>query len=98
GEPRRRLLRELERLREVGVLAEPRLIRVPGECHAEVVRGVEPQVGIAAGLAARLEQRLLGGLVVLLDQRGDALVVAIARAAVLAALPVVLAADPVLDR
>ena len=74
GAPRRRTTTpparvELERLREVGVLAGLQLLGVRGVGHAEVVRGAEPQLGIDAGRAARIEQRLLGRFVVALDEQ-----------------------------
>ncbi len=55
-----------------------------GVRDAEVVGRMEPQLGIHAGLAARVEQELLRGLELALRDRGHALVVDVARGAMLA--------------
>src|SRR5213075_1984667 len=58
---------------------------VGGVRDPEVGRGAEPQLGIDAVLAARLEQRLGRRVEVALAELGDAGVVLVARVAVLAA-------------
>ena len=55
-----------------------------GERDAEIVGGAEPQLGIDARAAARVEQRLLGTLVITGRELGDTVVVRDARLAVLA--------------
>ena len=83
GEPRDGLLGQLERLRQVGALAGLDLLGVLGVREAEIVCGAEAQLGIDASRAARLEQRLLGGLVIALREQLDTLVVLLARGTVL---------------
>ncbi len=83
GEPRHGLLLELERLREVTVLVLLHLVGVRGVRHAEVVGGAIAQLGIDAGVAARLEQRLLRAVVVAVLQQRDSFVVLHARVAML---------------
>ena len=90
GEPRHRLLLELERLLQIGLatlaIAGLHLVRVRRVGHAEVVRAAEPQLLVDAGRAARLEQRLLGAVEVGLREQRDALVVLVARGAMLAVI------------
>jgi hypothetical protein len=88
GEPRRRLLRELERLREIAAvllaIAGLGLLRVLRVGDAEVVGRAKPQLGIDAGGAARLDQQLLGLLELAARERADTFIVGVARGAILA--------------
>ncbi|TMQ28551.1 MAG: hypothetical protein E6J90_00445 [Deltaproteobacteria bacterium] len=83
-EPRLGLGGELVGPGQIGVLAGAQLVGVAGARDAEIVGRAELQLGVDAGLAARVEQRLLGGVVVRLGERGDAFIILVARVAVLA--------------
>ena len=85
-EPGHRLVLELERLGEVGILAGLELIGMRGVRHAEVVRRAVAELFVDATAAPRLEQRLLGLVVLGVRDRIDAFVVLRARVAMLAAI------------
>ena len=60
---------------EIGVLAGLRLVGVRGVGEPEIVGRTEPQLGIDAGVAARLDERFLRLLVLVVDELADARVV-----------------------